>query len=96
MTYKDIKFEQKIAYLRRLLDIRVRLLMDYIESVDVIPKRDVIEVIWYTKPDAIKKISYNESIEFPIRDLNKRIAHYKRKVRKEYKERHSKTKKPKL
>jgi hypothetical protein len=95
MTYSDIRLEQKLTYLRRLLNIRVRL-MDFIDKVDVIRCDKTIRVVWYTKPEVIKKISFTEEIEFPIEHLSKRIQHYKRKVRTEFLNRHTETKKPKL
>jgi hypothetical protein len=36
-----------------------------------------------------KKISFFEEIEFPVSHLGKRIEHYKRKIRSEFKNRHN-------
>ena len=86
MTYTDVKLSQKLAYLRRLLNVRVRL-MDYIDKVEVNILGNNIQVVWHTNPEAVKKISFTEEIEFPVSHLGKRIEHYKRKVRTEFKNR---------
>ena len=87
MTYSDIKTQAKLNYLRRLLNIRVGL-MQLIESVTVEIEGDMVHVTWYSKPGLIKKISFTEEIEFPLSHLSKRIEHYRRKVRTEFKNRH--------
>ena len=87
MTYTDIKLQAKLNYLRRLLNIRVRL-MKYIEAVTIEVEGDMVHVTWYSKPGLKKKISFTEEIEFPVAHLGRRIEHYKRKVRGEFKARH--------
>ena len=87
MTYTDIKLQARLNYLRRLLNIRVRL-MKYVDRVSVDVVDDLVRVVWYSKPGLKKKISFTEEIEFPVSHLGRRIEHYKRKVRSEFKNRH--------
>lgn len=86
MTYSDIKLRAKLDYLTRLLKLRVRL-MSYVEDVVVERDKDVIRVRWIGKPDP-RKISQFEEIEFPVSHLGKRIEHYRRKFKTEYRDRH--------
>ena len=86
----DVKLRLKIAYLQRLLTLRVRF-MTYVTGVDVTREGSNIIVKWDMRRDG-KIFGYDvidfETIEFPIEHLNKRIRHYKDKFRKEYKLRH--------
>ena len=86
MTYSDIKLRAKIDYLTRLLKLRVRL-MKYVEDVEVEHKGDIIRVRWIGRPHP-KKISNFEEIEFPVAHLGKRIEHYRRKFKTEFRDRH--------
>lgn len=99
MTSTDIKLQERLLYLRRLLDLRVRLLMKYIESVDVWVEKNMVYVRWISKkPLDLDKERYfeYEQKEFPVSHLSKQIQAYRRKVRNEIKMRHEATKKPKL
>ena len=87
MTYADVKFQQKLLYLTRLLKFRVKL-MDYVEDVEVELSGEVIKIKWIGKVIP-KKISFFEEIEFPVTHIGRRIEHYKRKVHSEYKNRHN-------
>lgn len=86
MTYIEAKTQQKIAYLQRLLKLRVNL-MRYATDVDVSVNDSMVAVRWNmtkqgeeTLPDVIT----HETIEFPVAHLGKRIEHYKRKFRAEF------------
>lgn len=86
MTYQAIRLQAKVKYLTRLLKFRVKL-MDYVDDVEVELSGEIIKVRWIGKP-LPKKISFFEEIEFPVSHIGRRIEHYKRKVRSEYKARH--------
>ena len=88
MNYTDIKLRAKLDYLLRLLKLRVRL-MKYVDDVTVKVEGDFVRVRWIGKP-LPKKISQFEEIRFPLSHLGKRIEHYKRKLRQEFKARHNK------
>jgi len=86
MVYKDIKLEAKIAYLKRILAIYVRFLR-YYTSATVNVKKDSIEVVYGGNRNGAWFDT--QAIEFPISHLSKRIEHYKRKVKTEFKNRHN-------
>ena len=94
MTYEDVIFQQKLSYLRRVLNIYVKFLKYYSE-VD-------IEVLGNVKNDKfiprIIEVTYHGSknegypfqrIEFPVEHLGKRIAHYKNKMKRAFLNRHN-------
>ena len=84
MKYEDVIFEQRIAYLRRLLMIYVRFLRYYSE-VEITIKDKTIEV----KYTGVRNGGYQfQCIEFPKEHLGKRVAHYRAKVRAMFKNRH--------
>lgn len=85
MTYSDIKLQQKLTYLRRLLNVRVKL-MRFAKGVEVIHNGDIIIVRWNIfRQDRFFDF---EEKEFPTKDLQKVIAYYKRKIGTEFKNRH--------
>ena len=88
----DVKLRQKIAYLQRLLILRVRF-MTYATGVDVYRDKENVIVRWDMSRGCdtagCEVIDY-EMIEFPIAHLNRRIRHYKDKFRKEFNKRHLK------
>ena len=71
MTSTDIKIQQKLGYLRRLLDLRVRLLMKYVESVDVWVEKEMVYVKWISKKglDNEYRDKMISSDEFKVRFL---------------------------
>ena len=85
MTYSDIKLQQKLTYLRRLLNVRVKL-TKFVQSVEVIRNEDMIVVRW----NIFRKERFFdfEEKEFPVKDLQKMVAYYKRKIGTEFKNRH--------
>jgi len=85
MTYADTKFQQKLAYLQRLLKLRLNF-MKYATDVEIAQVDDMIQVTWSTKRG--NRFFDTEIIEFPVGHLGKRIEHYKRKLRHEFKTRH--------
>jgi len=87
MTSTDLQFQQKIAYLYRLLSIYVRFLKYYSE-VEITVKEKAILVKYQGEKNGGYKF---QSIEFPITDLNKRVLHYKQKVRTAFRNRHKPT-----
>lgn len=90
MTYIEAKVKQKIAYLQRLLKLRVNL-MRYATDVDVSLNDGIVAVRWnMTKPgeEKLPDVITHETIEFPVAHLGRRIEHYKRKFRTEYLNRH--------
>jgi len=85
VNYDDVVFEQKIAYLRRLLKIYVRFLK-YYSDVEINVGEKMIEV----KYCKAKNNGYTfQSIEFPREHLGRRIMHYRAKVKNMVKNRHS-------
>lgn len=86
----DVKVRQKVAYLQRLLTLRLRF-MKYATGVDVTHDGQTVFVKWNMKregqPTQPDVIDY-EMIEFPITHLSKRIRHYLLKFRAEYSNRH--------
>ena len=85
MTYTEVKLQQKLTYLRRLLNVRVKL-MKFAQSVDVIQNKDTIVVRWNV---FVKERFFDfEEKEFPTKDIQKMIAYYKRKIGTEFKNRH--------
>ena len=90
MTYVEAKVKQKIAYLQRLLKLRVSL-MRFATDVDVSLSDGIVAVRWnMTKPgeEKLPDVITHETIEFPVAHLGRRIEHYKRKFRAEFKNRH--------
>jgi hypothetical protein len=90
MTYVEAKVKQKMAYLQRLLKLRVSL-MRFATDVDVSLNDGMIAVRWnMTKPgeETLPDVITHETIEFPVAHLGRRIEHYKRKFRTEYLNRH--------
>lgn len=90
MTYIEVKVQQKMAYLQRLLKLRIHF-MKYAKDVDVWQDGGFIFVRWnMLKPgeEALPDIITHETIEFPVAHLSKRIEHYKRKFRVEFAKRH--------
>ena len=90
MTYIEAKVKQKMAYLQRLLKLRVSL-MRFATDVDVSLNDGMIAVRWnMTKPgeEKLPDVITHETIEFPVAHLGRRIEHYKRKFRTEYLNRH--------
>lgn len=85
MTYSDIKIQQKLTYLRRLLNIRVKL-TKFVESVDVEQVKNTIIVQWNINKE--DRFFCFERKEFPVADLGKMVEYYKRKIRTEFKNRH--------
>ena len=83
----NLRTEAKLKYLVRLLNLRVKL-MSQVDRVAIDVINDMISVTWYAKPGLNKKLSQFESIEFPVAHLGRRIEHYRRKVRNEFKNRH--------
>jgi hypothetical protein len=79
----EIAFEQKLAYLKRLLAIYARFL-HYYGIAEVTVKEKMIEV----KYSGSKNNGYQfQCIEFPKEHLGRRIQHYKAKVKKMFAER---------
>ena len=92
MTYIEAKVKQKIAYLQRLLKLRVNL-MRFATDVDVSLNDGMVAVRWnMTKPgeEKLPDVITHETIEFPVAHLGRRIEHYKRKFRAEFKNRNVK------
>lgn len=87
MTYTDIKLQQKLTYLRRLLNIRVKL-TKFVQSVDVTMEGNSITIRWNIHRK--ERFFDFEEKEFPVKDLGKIIQYYKRKVRTEFKNRNNK------
>ena len=85
----DAKIRQKIAYLQRLLTLRVRF-MKYAVGVDVTREKDNIKIRWDMRREG-EVFGYDvidfEEIVFPASHLNSRIRHYKAKFRTEFKNR---------
>ena len=84
MTSTDLRLQAKITYLQRLLNIYVKFLKYYSE-VEITVKTNTINVKYQGEKNGGYKF---QSIEFPATDLNKRILHYKQKVRTAIKNRH--------
>ena len=86
----DVKVRQKIAYLQRLLTLRLRF-MKYATGVDVTHDGQVVFVKWDMKregqPMQPDVIDY-EMIEFLVAHLSRRIRHYQAKFRAEFYGRH--------
>jgi len=81
------KLRQKIAYLQRLLTLRLRF-MKYATGVDVTFDDKTVFVKWDTKKG--DRYFDEEIIEFPVEHLGRRILHYRAKFRAEYLHRHEK------
>ena len=84
MTYKDIKLQQKLTYLRRLLNVRVRL-TKFVQGVEVMVEEPNIIIRWNIHRK--ERFFDFEEKEFPIKDLGKVVQYYKRKVGTEFKNR---------
>lgn len=84
MTYSDIKLQQKLTYLRRLLAIRVNL-MKFCHGVDVSLEKDIVKVRWNINRQD-RYFDFEEK-EFPVADLQKMIRYYKRKIHLEFRDR---------
>ena len=86
----DVKIRQKVAYLQRLLTLRLRF-MKFATGVDVTHDGQTVFVRWAMDrgnyPEGCEIIDY-EMIEFPVAHLSKRIRHYLAKFRAEYSNRH--------
>lgn len=83
----NVKLRQKIAYLQRLLTLRLRF-MKYATGVDVTFDDKTVFVKWDTKKG--DRYFDEETIEFPVEHLGRRIQHYRAKFRAEFKTRHIK------
>jgi len=79
------KPRQKMAYLQRLLTLRLRF-MKYATGVDVTFDDKTVFVKWDTKKG--DRYFDEETIEFPVEHLERRIQHYRAKFRAEYLHRH--------
>ena len=83
----DLKFEQKLSTLKRVLEIYVIFMKRYTKvDVSVNYHTNIIKVRYSGK---IGEYYDAESTEFPVSHLNKRIIHYKNKIKSEFKKRHS-------
>ena len=80
------KLRQKISYLQRLLTLRLRF-MKYATGVDVTFDDKTVYVKWDTKKGG--RYFDEETIEFPVEHLGRRILHYRAKFRAEFKTRHN-------
>lgn len=86
MTYREIKFEERLNTLSKVLNIYVKLMRHYgAVDINVNRERKIIEVK-YKEPKG--DWWEFEAVEFPFSDLNKRLTHYKRKVFTAFKNRH--------
>ena len=89
MTYKDIKLQDKLTYLRRLLNVRVKL-TKFVQSVEVLIVEPNIIIRWnICRNDRFFDF---EEKEIPIKDLSKSVQYYKRKVGTEFKNRNKNAK----
>jgi len=81
MTATDL--EQKMTYLRRLLSVYVKFLK-YYQRADVTVEGNEITVLYHNAKNNGYKF---QSIAFPLDDIDKRIEHYRQKVRTAFKNR---------
>lgn len=83
--------KEQILYLRRLLYLRIKLMKNY-ANVKVTyrnkPQKFGIIVEYYGRKPGINCLFESDTIEFPLKDLGKRINHYKKLFRNEFKNRH--------
>ena len=79
--------EDKIKYLRRLLNVYLRFSRHY-SKVNIIVSSKSLLIVWY-EPKTLPWYDFEDK-EVPITDLDSQIVSYKGKVEREFKKRNNK------
>ena len=92
----SLKQKERIIYLKRLCRLYMRFMDVKWKDVNIIIEDGDVHVIWYQilriadDKGVISKVPNTSHKEFPIKDLNKQIREYKKKVNGAYKNRNKK------